>query len=263
MPQNGKLNIETSADGSVDLTGTLLQLVLKVTEVLSANNSLNQELSSLKEEMSKMREDNMVLLKRVEDLENSSNAWSQQRQSRHLSASSDDIIALTSTVADEMAERKGKEKNIVIQGLQERNTEATEADTLAEVNTFLTSLKVDNPQIARAFRMGQKQNNRPRLVKVMCSDEITKERVLSNAKQLKQLPNGHVNKNVFIRHDLTRLQRNADFKRRQENRNRLAQGTEVVLHQHDQRQHSQHGMQLGPRQTQQEKSVNSAASIAV
>ena len=64
--------------------------------------------------------------------------------------------------------------------------------------------------------MGAVQPNKPRPIKVMCGDENTRRLTLENAKRLKNLPNGHPNKRVFIRPDLTYMQRQADYQRRQE-----------------------------------------------
>jgi hypothetical protein len=107
-------------------------------------------------------------------------------------------------------------------GLQE---DATEEDDMSDpsgsdacktnVCTLLRSIGVNNPQISRAFRMGKRQPDRPRPIKVMCVDVDTRRMSLENAKKLKNLPDSNPNKKVFIRQDLTQLQRDHDYLKRQ------------------------------------------------
>ena len=196
----------------VDMTGALLQLVLKVTEVLTSNATLNTELNSLKLQIAELKETNQKLSDRVVKLEQCSG-----QQQKHWSAPVDDVMALTTKVAEEITERKGKEQNFVIQGLPESNPPTESGgDCQNEVCTILRSIGVTNPVLSRTFRMGAVQPNKPRPIKVMCGDENTRRLTLENAKRLKNLPNGHPNKRVFIRPDLTYMQRQADYQRRQE-----------------------------------------------
>ena len=216
-----------------DITTTLLQLVVRFTDVINANGQLQNEIRHLKDEISDLKDCNKNLIERLEVLENKSGDWSNMSQQKHMTAPLQDVMALTSNISDEIAARKEKEMNFVIQGFPEDipttdesddqdtsqgtgNTANDEAKCKDEVCQFLRSINVPNPRIARAFRMGKFQHGRPCPIKVMCADHGTRSDSLANAKQLKNLPMGHRNKKVFIRPDMTKLQRDVEFKKRQE-----------------------------------------------
>ena len=197
-----------------DISSTLLQLVVKVTEVLTKNSELHDMVRELKD-------CNRSLIKRIETLEEKSGDWSTGQ--KHLSAPPCDVNALTSSVTDELIERQGKELNLVVMGLSECNTpvngtEVSEEDEKRQVTDLLQSIQVNNPSITRVFRMGRRSEGRPRPIKVFCENKATRSNILTNAKKLSKLPEGHRNRKVFIRPDLTKLQRNQDFVRRQEAR---------------------------------------------
>lgn len=220
------VSIDDDIGRADDVTATLLQLVVKVTDVISSNADFQRTIFELKNEIKDLKECNRGLTERIVELENRSEEWSSVSTSpKHATASPNDVMALTSAVSDEISERKDKEMNLVIQGLPEQeegegvtNAEA-ESKCLQNVCSLLESIEVPNPSISKAFRMGKRQSGRPRTVKVICSTQETRQKALSNAKRLKNLPEGHVNKKVFIRPDLTKLQRDIDFRRRQESRN--------------------------------------------
>ena len=194
-----------------DITSTLLQLVVKVTEVLSKNADLQEQLRDLKE-------CNAGLIRRIETLEDRSGDWSTQ-QNNHSTAHPADVSALTSNVADELQQRKEKEMNLVIDCLPEANdTSDSDPDvvTKQQVDRLLHSIDVANPKISRVFRMGRKTNTRPRPIKVFCEDLVTRSTILAKCKNLKNLPSDDPHRKVFIRSDLTQLQRNMEYKQRQE-----------------------------------------------
>lgn len=223
--QNDLSILEETDLSNGSTTSVLLQLVLKVTEVLSSYSSLKDEIRDLQSEIKTLKDTNKDLLERVEILENGSNEWSQNGNQRHLSASPSDINAMTAAVAEELQARDDKQLNLVIQGLPEHTaagadppTEDDEKDLV--IKMLKDSTEVHNPQIVRVFRMGKSAPDRPRPIKVMCENSATRKTILTNAKKLKDLPVGHIHKKVFIRPDLTQLQRDLDYKRRQELRQR-------------------------------------------
>ena len=189
---------------------TLLQLVLKVTDVLNSN-------SELKDRIKELEISNADLLQRIETLESDSNTWKNPSQPAHMKVPVPDMVALTSSVADELQDRKDKTDNLVIQGLPEIESDNETEQTNSVVGLF-NSIGVVNPIVKRAFRMGRRSNDRPRPIKVFCGNTDTKESVLMKAKSLSRLPEGHKHKNVFIRHDLTKLQRDQEYNRRKERR---------------------------------------------
>ena len=207
-----------SKQPSGDVTAALLQLVSKVTELLERNNELSKEVAELKNSRTH-------LLSRVEALENKSGDWSPARS--HLTASTSDISAMTCTVADELAERKEKELNVVIYGLpelpREDDNDPTEEKEQDNVSKFLNeNLNVENPDLSRTFRMGRRNPNKPRPVKVMFNNAAPRKSTLDNAKSLGRLPEHHEYRKVFIRPDWTKAQRDQDYIRRQSMRRRPA-----------------------------------------
>jgi cell division septum initiation protein DivIVA len=215
----------SSASNENDITTTLLQLVIKVTEVLTKNADLQDQIRDLKDHIRDLKESNKCLTERIQVLEDASGEWSTKQ--RHFTAPLPDINALTSTVADELQGRKDKEMNLVILGLEERPVEATDENESADmaeaaemrlVKDVLQSIDVTNPNITKVFRMGRRNTGRPRPVKVLCDDRASRSNILMNAKKLKNLPDGDRRKKVFIRADLTQLQRDQDYIRRQTTR---------------------------------------------
>ena len=202
-----------SVPPDTSITSTLLQLVNKITDLLEKNSELSNEVRVLKES-------HKSLLERVESLEQSSGEW--KTQPTHLKAPLSDVNALTSTVADELIARKEKELIIVIYGLPELpipidSESASEDDEKTSTATFISqNLQVENPELTRVFRMGRRQPERPRPLKVMFSSAEDRRITLEKAKSLGRLPDGHQYRKVFIRPDWTKLQRDQDYIRRQQ-----------------------------------------------
>ena len=213
-PTQSDNETEISITANPDLTSTLLQLVVKVTEVLSKNADLQEQLRDLKES-------NACLTKRIEELENKTGDWTVV--SKHQTAPLSDVNAMTCTVADEIQARQEKELNLVIMGLDEGpgNNNLSESEEKDRIRELLGNIDVHTPNISRAFRMGKRNPHRPRPLKVFCGNSTTRASILTNAKKLKNLSNDHRHKRVFIRPDLTKMQRDQDYLRRQEKRNQL------------------------------------------
>ncbi len=97
---------------------------------------------------------NSELLQRVKALEDKRGEWV-SNQSHHTAPLSD-VMALTSTVADELQSRKDKEQNLVVFGLEE-SAEHTESEDAGKdkVCYLLSSLEVPSPNISTVFRMGR------------------------------------------------------------------------------------------------------------
>lgn len=197
---------------------SLLKLVNRITDLLESQTGLMAEIRDLRAECRNLKENHDRLLERVEELENSDSQWNPVR--RHAVASADDVNALTTNVADELLARKDKELNIVIYGLEELphtdEDEPSEEQEKTHTAQFLTSqLKVEDPSFTRVFRMGRRQTDRPRPIKVMFTESTKRAQTLDSAKSLGKLPEGNKYRRVFIRPDWTQLQRDQDYARRQ------------------------------------------------
>ena len=207
---------------SQDVTSTLLKLVVKVTEVLTKNSELQEEIRDL-------RQCNRDLLLRVENLEGKSGEWTSREA--HQTAPLSDVMALTATVADELQSRKDKDQNLVIYGLREitedRDSTVNEESEKEAVCELLTHLQVPSPNISTVFRMGRRSPGRPRPVKVFCGNPETREVALRNSRKLKDLPSSH---KCFIRADLTKLQRDQAYQQRRDSRQQASGGPTPSTH---------------------------------
>ena len=233
---DGDRDHQQHEDSESDLTATLLRLVVKVTEVLTANSNLQSEIKEL-------RDCNITLLQRIETLEDKSGEWVNNSQPVAMS----DVSALVSTVADEMQARRDKELNLVIYGIEEPESDS-ESEDKNSVCEVLTTLQVESPNVTTVFRMGRKTSGRSRLLKVYCGNSETRQSALQRAKKLKDLPPGHKHRRVFVRSDLTQLQRDQDFKKRQETRSRQQGSAQPTNRQrHSAEPSSSHGHRAGNR----------------
>ena len=69
-----------------------------------------------------------------------------------------------------------------------------------------------------------RRTNKSRPIKVLCENRDTQQAVLSNAKRLK---NSQQYNGVFIREDMTQLQRDSAYRKRQENRRQATDRTNM------------------------------------
>ena len=217
MPPKKKKDYEDESDANT----LLLKLMTKFTDLIEKNYVLNAEVNQLKA-------DNVILsqkyddqLSRVDELEKNRQDWSTQGKN-NLTAPVQDVMALISTVADELQARKEKESNLVVQGLPESPSDDEESQK-DNVLALFNSISVRNPRVIRAFRMGRR-TNKPRPIKVLCENRDTQQAVLSNAKRLK---NSQQYNGVFIREDMTQLQRDNAYRKRQENRRQATDRTNM------------------------------------
>ena len=220
---------DDECDSSCACQKSLLRLVDKITDLLESQTGLMAEIRELRSEHKALRENNDRLLARIEDLENGDPSWSHHKGKKHLAASPADVNALTSDVADEMMARKEKELNVVIYGLEELectdDEDPTEDEEKVATSEFLSStLKVEEPNLTRVFRMGRRRDDKPRPLKVMFSDSTKKAATLNSAKSLGRLPSTDKYRKVFIRPDWTKLKRDQDYARRQAYKQRNPDG---------------------------------------
>ena len=178
MPPKKKKDYEDESDANT----LLLKLMTKFTDLIEKNYVLNAEVNQLKADNVILSQKYDDLLSRVDELEKNRQDWSTQGKN-NLTAPVQDVMALTSTVADELQARKEKESNLVVQGLPESPSDDEESQK-DNVLALFNSISVRNPRVIRAFRMGRR-TNKPRPIKVLCENRDTQQAVLSNAKRLK------------------------------------------------------------------------------
>ena len=110
----------------------------------------------------------------------------------------------------------------MIYGLAE-STDKNQDESVLISTLCVNGLKCNVAQndIEKAFRLGRPRapEEKPRPMKVFFKNSATRSQVLEKSKSLSRFPIGHSFRKVFIRPDWTKLQRDADFKRRQNNKN--------------------------------------------
>ncbi len=204
----------------LDLVAKISDLITKITEQSTKMSEQSAVISKLQSEVVELKSKQSTLLSRIEDVEDSRDDWVKKNGKQdHATGSIADVSALTVKVADELSERKAREMNVVVYGMEELSdseTDASEDEEKEAVTKVITeALKVQHPQLSRAFRLGRRQTNRPRPLKVVFSDGGKRQETLEAAKSLGRYPVGHRLRNVFIRPDWSKMQREQDYARRQ------------------------------------------------
>ena len=118
------------------------------------------------------------------------------------------MTKMKSCILDEVNDQHRRRKNIIISGVSEPVTgsikERKEFDT-DKVREILEEISKDDcDEIEHVHRIGRVMEGRNRIIRVVFSDEDCKDRVLREAKQLR---NASEFKNVYVNPDLTFMQR--------------------------------------------------------
>ena len=186
-------------------------------------------LSSLRAEIRGLKDAVTVLNNRVNDLEQQFDSMKHEcHQNRKESTLIREDISnyleseYREDIFNEMEQRYYRRKNVIMVGIPEVN-EGSVTDRHAKdwkfVHDVCQKLEVQNAKIKHVQRIGQKYNNRPRLLKVTCSLE-TRGELLRKSIQLR-------NKNppfngIYINIDRTRMQQHQFRYQRQRRRRRFS-----------------------------------------
>lgn len=111
------------------------------------------------------------------------------------------------SVLGELKLRQEKETNLVVYGIEEKEGEEEEKATL---NTLLRdTLGCENAEPIKFFRLGKPRDagDKPRPLKVFMDNVDVKEKILRHTYKLRGLPADNQFRRVFVRADLTPLQR--------------------------------------------------------
>lgn len=128
---------------------------------------------------------------------------------------------------DDPAEQKERARAIVTSGLPEatgKPPERSSTDKHKLVSLF-DELDVE-AEVATTFRMGNKNDSRPRLTKVILANTKQQKAVIMAAKKLKSSAEF---RGVFIRPSLTKAERDEDYVLRKECRERRMNGERVRI----------------------------------
>lgn len=142
-------------------------------------------------------------------------------------------------ILEEATERSKREKNLIIHKVAESSkteSEARKLDDIQQVVSVLEALNIGGScnedrmvQVNSTARLGAKRpDNKPRLLKVTFNSKEVRDRVLREAKSLKDLTDANI-KSLFIVPDLTPRERVEDKKLRAELKARRDQGEQDLF----------------------------------
>lgn len=163
------------------------------------------------------------LLKQVEDLHGKND----QLEKRCLKLE-EDMITMSTSIFDELNDRKRRKRNLIISGVCESSDGSVEERRNADekqMEMLLEDLCIDDVDIVKFHRIGSVAEGRNRLLRVVCCDEDSKLKVLRHAKKLK---GSSIFSNVFVNPDLTLWQRNEKKRMRDEFKRRKETGEKVM-----------------------------------
>lgn len=138
-----------------------------------------------------------------------------------------DLISRSTLSIDDGIEKDKRERSIVVQGLSESvATKASErvADDRAKVTAMFDLVELEHTPAA-VFRMGDKSQSRPRLLKVMFDSRSAQRTFLSKSRDLSSSFPG-----VFIRPSMTKTEREEAFQLREKKRAMRKEGKDVVIY---------------------------------
>ncbi len=135
------------------------------------------------------------------------------------------LAASVGSVVKEVAARNNRRNNVVISGLPQNNATADDV----RVRSLITDeLHLHELPHFTCKRVG-KQTSRPQLLVVSFDDVRFRDRIITNAKNLRSSSSDAIKQHVYISPDLTELERKEQFVLRQELRTRKAAGDDVVI----------------------------------
>ena len=109
--------------------------------------------------------------------------------------------------ANERDRIKKRECNLIVHNLPE--TQDKDDDLKNMCTIFKDVLFINDVNISNLTRLGEKKDNRDRLLRITVQDTATKKRILSRATELRNLPDEDYFSKVYLRPDLTPKQQEA------------------------------------------------------
>ena len=201
-------------------TAVVVKLLDRIADLLHSHNDLMTEIRDLRQDYRKVTENYEHLLNRMEIMENMKETHNANVNGKHMVASPGNVDSLTTNVADELVGRREKEMNLVLLGYEKlSDSESSEEEERTAATGFIqTQLAIADPGLLNAARLGRRQPGRSRPLRVTFSSSGTRLSTLNAAKNLSKLPRTNKYRSVFVRPDLTKLQREQDYLRRQARR---------------------------------------------
>lgn len=127
---------------------------------------------------------------------------------------------------DAYREREARKLNLIIHNMKEPEAETPHERKdldLKEMENLLESLECDDTEVVDVQRLGQKQENKPRLILLKTKKVAQKRKILMSAKKLRESEEED-KKKIFITPDMSKEMREQNRKLRQELRERREAG---------------------------------------
>lgn len=222
-------NLRTTRSSSLTLNDLKNELKTVIenskTEILKTMKRENDKLQVL---VGSLQDRILELETKNANLESKVGHLSKLCQEATAGVSKNPIQPLEDTI-EEASQRHIRRKNLIVAGLPEYTDgspkERSERDMTA-IKAIATELGTMDLQPSGATRIGRINPPRPRLLRFKCSTFESKISVLKRSKNLRHSPNF---KTVFIKPDLTKLQREADTALRDELKRRRESGERVII----------------------------------
>lgn len=180
-------------------------------------DELNQKMSVVQVNVDDLKKTNEMLKKKSHLIEEEIVAMKQQQ------------INVVTEITHEVEERERRKLNVIVSGLPELSAleDEDDEDDEGRCTEMLRTLNISNADSVTVHRIGKTgQNNRPRLLKIKCTDIEQKISILRKARELR--PHQKY-KDVFINPDRTVMQREIHKELLREVVHRRGQGEDVVI----------------------------------
>ena len=133
------------------------------------------------------------------------------------------------SLLEEFEARDLRKNNIIISGMKEKtegSVEERKQHDIELVKDIMKEIGAEDASCKHVLRIGRPQTDRPRLMKVICSDFDSKQKILQKARELRNNP---LYNKVFINADLTPLQQRKQKALRDELKQRKQLGENVKI----------------------------------
>ena len=146
-----------------------------------------------------------------------------------LSATPPNDVPSIAKVVDDFFDKDKRKKNIILHNLPEPRAGTLEQRSQEDINQFLEMVKETfrlRVSVAKSFRVGKANPDKPRLLVVTLENEDVKHELLKMAPQLRHSVRWG---NIYLSPDQTKVEREASRKLRDELRSRRAAGEQSLV----------------------------------
>lgn len=218
MPSNNSTNTPPNRRNLRSSIQTDISLEnIKIMVEAAIEKSKNEIINSLKEELKCLKITVSSLVSRVEKLEEDNKVlFNQHQETLNSSAASISFDSKCAELLEEMKQRDLRKCNVVIYGVREPTTgnvhERRQADE-DKCDELFEFLGISHGNVQSVKRLGKKREDNKRILCVTLKDENSKHLLIKRSKQLRRSPSYE---NIFIKPDLTFVQRQLDYELRKE-----------------------------------------------